>query len=161
MAKKRLTDYSDTEIEQLKDIVLKSASFGFTTKQAATLIGISVPQLTSLMDKDEEFNTKFHSARQGSIEKASSKMHELASKGSYQALSFILSKDANSPYHETNIDPKQSEALNILLGYLVETQGLLPPEHYNCPRCNCHIVLVQGKVVALDKEERPPEYLIN
>ena len=129
---KKLTDYTTGELQTIKDIVLNAASYGFNVKNSAALVGLSPSQLQSLLDTDSDFSSSFEHNRVEGIKNASAQMHDLASKGSYQALSFLLSRDENSPYSDKLLDPKQQAALEMLLSILSNKEGigftsLLPP----------------------------------
>jgi hypothetical protein len=135
MRHKRLSSYTETEITVIKQQCVKASGFGLLTTQCAMLVGLSLPQLESLLSEDDQFATDFKQAKQEGIKQAAAVMHDLARKGSFQAASFLLQHSPDSPYSEDgSSDPKTGEALQKLLVYLSNEGGLLPPPT-RCPHC--------------------------
>lgn len=108
--RRKLADYSESELKLIKETTIKSANYGFGLTQSCELVGLSLKQLQSLMDADSDFKTAYQGSKAEGLKNVAAKMHELALKGSYQAQAFILARDPNSPYSdEAKLDPKRQE----------------------------------------------------
>ena len=138
--RRKLTDYSESEINLIKETTVKAATYGFALHQSAELVGLSLRQLQSLIEADNDFRVAYESSKTEGLKNVAAKMHELALKGSYQAQAFILARDPNSPYSdESKLDPRRQEALETLLAYITDKGNLLPFPHKVCPKCGTEI----------------------
>lgn len=133
--KRKLSTYTPEEIALLKQLAIKTASYGFGAKGAADMTGLTILQIEKLFEQDAVFEEEFNAAKINSVNTASAQMHDLAKKGSYQALAFLLSRAPESPYRDgaNSIDPKQQDSLQFLISHIIENGGLMPPDP-NRPR---------------------------
>lgn len=134
---KKLSQYSEAEIALIKTAVLNSAAWGFRLDQSSKLVGMTARQLSTIIEEDPNFKTEYEKVRAEGIKDVAGKMHSMAKAGNFQAAAFILSRDETSPYRDSlmKVDPKELDALEKILQYLVDNNGLLPPPQLYCAHC--------------------------
>lgn len=61
--RRKLADYSESELKLIKETTIKSANYGFGLTQSCELVGLSLKQLQSLMDADSDFKTAYQAVK--------------------------------------------------------------------------------------------------